>query len=145
VFLVVRLAKNAVPPVEHASMSPTREMSELDLVFNVVKYKKGALMIGLYDNEKAYTRGGDAVRGLKVDVTAHRVTVTVDGLKPGRYAVKAFHDLDCSGKLEFTVFGIPTKPVAFSNHAKVFFGPPSWSRACFEIVPGKNTTAIDIH
>jgi len=125
-------------------MTAAPETSELEIIFNVLKYEKGALMIGLYDSERSYSGTGEAVRGLKLDVTGRRLTATIDGLKPGRYAVKAFHDLDNSGKLEFTIFGIPLKPVAFSNRATVSFGPPSWSRASFTITPGKNTTTIDI-
>ena len=66
------------------------------------------------------------------------------GLKPGRYAVRAFHDVDGDGKLSVNPFGAPTEPVAFSNNARPMMGPAAWTDAAFEVGPGGAVHLITI-
>ena len=67
------------------------------------------------------------------------------GLAPGRYAVKAFHDVNGDGKMAANPFGVPTEPYAFSNNAKGMMGPPKWTDAAFEVTAGQNTHVITLN
>lgn len=52
---------------------------------------------------------------------------------PGRYAVRAFQDVNSNGRLDSDILGRPREPYAFSNGAS---GPPglaSWRKAGFEV------------
>jgi uncharacterized protein (DUF2141 family) len=53
-------------------------------------------------------------------------TLTFTGLKPGKYAVSAFHDADKDGKLKTNFIGIPKEPVGVSNNPG---GMPSFTKS----------------
>lgn len=59
-------------------------------------------------------------------------TVTLTGLKPGRYAAQVFYDQNGNGKVDRALFGIPKEGVGFSNDAKIRLGPPKWEEAFFD-------------
>lgn len=59
-------------------------------------------------------------------------TVTLTGLKPGRYAAQVFYDQNGNGKLDRAVFGVPKEGVGFSNDAKIKLAPPKWEEAMFD-------------
>ena len=68
-----------------------------------------------------------------VGVSEGADSVVFEGLEPGTYGVKLFHDVDGDGELARGNFGIPTEPYGFSNDAPVRFGPPSFGDAAFAL------------
>ena len=100
-------------------------------------------MVALFDSEAAYS-GGQPVQAVRIAASAGSVQTVFAGLKPGRYAIKAFHDLNGDGKLNANPFGAPTEPFAFSNNAKANMGPPSWGEAVFTVTAGANAQSIVI-
>ena len=72
------------------------------------------------------------------------ITTTFTGLVPGRYAIKAFHDVNGDGKMGSNPFGMPTEPFAFSNNAHGVMGPAKWDAAAFEVKAGDNSHTIAI-
>lgn len=113
------------------------------LTFKGMSNSTGQVMGALFDNEGAW-RGGAPVRGLELKIEGGEATTTLSGLKPGRYAVRAFHDIDGDGKLSVNPFGTPTEPVAFSNNARGMMGPASWSEAAFEVASGGVVQVITV-
>lgn len=61
-----------------------------------------------------------------------QTTVTLTGLKPGRYAAQVFYDQNGNGKVDRALFGVPKEGVGFSNDAKIRLGPPKWEEAVFD-------------
>ena len=106
--------------------------ARLTVTFTGLKSTQGALMVALFDSDAAYS-GGQPVRAAKLAANAPSLTLVFSGLKPGRYAIKAFHDLNGDGKLNTNPFGMPTEPYAFSNGDAVNMGPPAWSDAAFTV------------
>lgn len=104
----------------------------LTVTVESIKEPKGALMIALFDNEEGYGKDA-ALRADMVPVAADKVTASFDGLKPGKYAIKMFHDVDGDGKMGTNPFGMPLEPFAFSNNAPARFGPATWADASFEV------------
>ncbi|HEX8570127.1 MAG TPA: DUF2141 domain-containing protein [Caulobacteraceae bacterium] len=92
----------------------------------------GAMMVALFDSEAAY-KANRPVDSARADVSGVTTTVTFTGVKPGRYAVLSFQDLDGDGKMGRNPFGMPTEPYGFSNNAPPHMGPPEWSKAAFEV------------
>jgi uncharacterized protein (DUF2141 family) len=43
-----------------------------------------------------------------------------------------FHDANENGELDTNFLGLPKEAYAFSNNAKVTFGPPKFEKAMFE-------------
>lgn len=104
------------------------EPGKLTLAITDIAKPQGVLRIAVhteaeYDGEPAATsillvEGGTA-------------EAVFEGLEPGEYAVKLFHDVDDDGRLDTNPFGIPTEPYAFSNNARGRFGPAKWDDAKF--------------
>lgn len=59
-------------------------------------------------------------------------TVTLSGIKPGRYAAQVFYDQNGNNKVDRALFGVPKEGVGFSNDAKIKLAPPKWEEAVFD-------------
>ena len=116
-----------------ASMIATPIALASDLTVNVesIAQTQGTIVLGLFD-EASY-EGNGAVNGANLKVEGNDVTVTFEGLEPGEYAVKLYHDINDDGEMNTNPFGMPTEPFAFSNDAKGRFGPAKWDAAKFSV------------
>lgn len=118
--------------VVNAGRADAQEPGDLSLTFSGLTAPTGAIFVGVYDNEAAFG-GGKPIAGERVEVSGPTASLTVSGLKPGRYAVKVFHDVDGDGRMNTNAFGIPLEPYAASNNAPANMGPPKWSDAVFDL------------
>lgn len=118
--------------VVNAPSASAQEAGDVTLTFSGITAPKGAIMGGVFDSEAAFA-GGQPVQGFKLEVSGATAVQTIKGLKPGRYAVKVFHDVDGDGRMNTNAFGIPLEPYAASNNAPSTMGPPRWSDAVFEV------------
>lgn len=117
---------------------------ELTVTFQNLKAKTGAIMLSLTASEDAYADKAPATAQAMIPAVGETVSTTFKGLAPGRYAIKAFHDVNGDGKMGANPFGMPTEPFAFSNNAHGNMGPAKWADAGFEVKAGANTQTIDI-
>ena len=114
------------------------EASNLWVTIRGVASSQGTLMVGLYDSEEnfriAITDAGkvgllnDSSRlvGIALRAIAGTQSVVFTNLKPGTYAVIAFHDANDNGKLDENWLGVPTEGYGFSNNAEGFMSAPSF-------------------
>ena len=121
-------------PLTAADVARAAEPAAVALTFQVGE-RKGAVMVALYDSEASYDGSTRPLKVAKVPVTAGPVTARFADVKPGRYAAKAFHDLDGDGEMDMNLMGMPTEPFAFSNNAPARGGPAPWSAAAFDVGP----------
>jgi uncharacterized protein (DUF2141 family) len=119
--------------------------ANLALNFTGIAEQEGAVMGVLFDSEDAYNGKGAPVRMIMVKADKAEIATQLAGLKPGRYAIKSFHDIDGDGKMGSNPFGMPTEPFAFSNNAVGNMGPAKWADAAFEIKAGENAHSIEIN
>lgn len=117
--------------------------TDLTVNFTVTDVPTGQIMMNLFDSEAAHDSNTGPVRQAAVPVKDGKAVATFAGLAPGRYAIKAFHDIDGDGQMGMTPFGMPSEPFAFSNNAQPQGGPAPWSASNFT-VDGTTTTAITI-
>lgn len=103
------------------------------LTVNVSGFKsqQGAVMAALVDAE-GY-KGGKPLRGAKVNVEGETLSFAFEGLPPGEYAIRMYHDINNDGDMNTNAFGMPTEPFAFSNNATGTMGPAPWSKAKFTV------------
>lgn len=111
--------------------APLASASDLTVTVEGIAKQQGSIMLGLFD-EASY-KGDGAVDGANLTVEGDSVTVTFEGLEPGEYAVRLYHDVNDDGELNTNPFGMPTEPYAFSNDAKGRFGPAKWDDAKFSV------------
>jgi uncharacterized protein (DUF2141 family) len=126
-----------------ASAARAADAASLTVTFEGLKTHTGSVMLSLV-GEAAYDGKAAPAAQTVISATGDTVIATFDGLAPGPYAIKAFHDVDGDGKMGANPFGMPTEPYAFSNNAAGAMGPPKWSAAAFEVKAGANTHAIKI-
>ncbi|MEO8590991.1 MAG: DUF2141 domain-containing protein [Flavobacteriales bacterium] len=100
--------------------------------------KGGTLRLVLCPNASAFASEQGCILE-QVHVTGPIVVITRTDLTVGRYAIKAFHDVNDNGKLDTNWIGIPSEPYGFSNDAMGTFGPPSFEQAGFVVKTGANT------
>ena len=98
-------------------------------------------MVGLYDSgehfRSAIANAGkvgllnDRSRlvGIAMRAIAGSQSVVFTDLKPGTYAIIAFHDVNDNGKLDENWLGKPTEGYGFSNNAEGFLSAPSFKNA----------------
>ena len=123
--------------------SPTA-LASLTVTFRGLKTPSGTIMVALSDSAEAYSGKAPAAAQATIPVSGDAAVATFSGLRPGTYAIRAFHDLDGDGRLNVNPFGVPTEPYAFSNNARGMMGPAPWDSAAFRLEAGENRQTIDI-
>ena len=99
-----------------------------------IQAKPGPVYCRLFATAKGYPMKGEhAQKTVKATVKDKVATCRFEGLKPGVFAVMAFHDLNDNGKLDTNWMGIPREGVVASNNAKGSMGPPSFKDASFKV------------
>ncbi len=121
-----------------ALAAPIANASDLTVNVEGIKTAQGMIMLGLFD--EATYNGDGAVGGASVTVEGGSISTTFEGLAPGEYAVRLYHDVNGDGEMNTNPFGMPTEPYAFSNDAQGRFGPAKWEAAKFTV-----TEATEVH
>ncbi len=123
--------------------SQPAETASLTISLTGIDTPAGTIRIGLFAGQEDY-EGGPGLTGALVPVEGETASVTLEGLAPGAYGIKLFHDVNDNGEMDTNPFGMPVEPYAFSNNAPARFGPATWDAASFEIAIGENTQDIEI-
>jgi Uncharacterized protein conserved in bacteria len=99
----------------------------LDIEITGIRNSKGRIMLQLFDENQK-------VIGHQMgDIDVNKCNLKFTNLKPGKYAVRYFHDENLSQKLETNALGIPKEGYGYSNNAAGLFGPPSFDKWIFEL------------
>ncbi len=110
-----------------------------------VQALEGKMMIAVLGGADTWMSDDDMAAGAMVEVTSETVVQRFEGLAPGTYAVRLFHDVDADGKLGANVLGIPNEPYGFSNNAPARFGPASFEAASFTLGQDDVRQVIKLH
>ena len=105
----------------------------LSLNVKGVKNDKGYVYVELYNEPKTFRQSAKALSITKTTAAEGVINVKFDGLKPGHYAVLAYHDEDGNGILNKRFGMIPLEGYALSNDPEVI-GPPSFESSDFEVL-----------
>ena len=119
------------------------ETASLSVTLDGIENQTGTIRLGLFAGQEDY-ESGTGIDGALVPASSESVTVTLEGLAPGAYGIKLYHDVNDNGELDTNPFGMPIEPYAFSNNARGRFGPAKWDAASFEIVAGDNAQTIRV-
>lgn len=125
------LAISAVPIL---SALAQEKVYALTVTVTNIPGAKGNLLIGLYDSEATFTDEPLAISP-KIPVTSSDdVNTTIEGLKPGTYAIAVIQDLNGNGELDRNFLGMPKEPLAFSVISEIPKGKPNFAACSFKIV-----------
>src|SRR5216684_1992965 len=76
--------------------------------------------------------------------SAARIIVTIDNLRPGTYAVGAYHDENGNDHLDTNFLGLPVEGYALSNGVRVVLSKPTFQQAAFTVGTGDKPLALHI-
>lgn len=142
--LAITAAAIGTFPTTPAFAAEEASLADLEVVFEGIEEPTGDIRFVMFADAETYGGNGSAARAAIVTVTDSQAATTLESLKPGTYAIRAFHDVDGDGKMDTNPFGLPIEPFAFSNNAKAQGGPAPWEAASFEIHAGTNRIRITI-
>lgn len=110
----------------------TAAAGDISLTVNGLRSGNGMLRIALFDNARDFPNGQEILRR-NVTAQAGTVTVLLDTLPTGTYAIALHHDENANGKMDMGLLGLPQEGYGFSNDAPVFLGAPPFSDAAFSL------------
>lgn len=100
---------------------------KIEITIKGIEKVKGTVLVAVYNSEDSFMK--KHVLSAKQKVSDKQVTVVIENVKAGDYAITTFHDENDNEKLDTNFIGIPNEPYGFSNDAKGSFGPPSFDKA----------------
>ena len=79
---------------------------------------QGCVSVALYnpDTRQNFASGRGYYQGQQANIANGTAQVVFSDIPDGKYAVAAFHDLDCSGTIKKNFWGIPQEMYGFSNN-----------------------------
>ena len=112
--------------------------TSLTLTIEVASFEntKGVLRVCVTDQKDDFLKS--CAFSKIVTVEDDTVSLKIENIEKGNYAVSVYHDENNSGILETGgVFGIPLEPYGFSNNPTMTFGP-SYNKSVFKMTADKN-------
>lgn len=103
----------------------------LDVHVLGVEWGHGQILVALCAKGEALD--SDCRHGARTPAQRGSVSLRLDGVPPGTYALLALHDLDGDRKLKRGRFGKPAEPIGLGNDAEPRFGPPSFEAAAIRL------------
>jgi uncharacterized protein (DUF2141 family) len=107
-----------------------------------LKNDRGQVAVALFARAEGFPRSERAFRGQLARIEGGRALVSFRSLRPGTYAVAVLHDENQNNKMDFNFLGMPLEGYGFSNDASALFGPPSFQRASFRLLPRPSAVTI---
>lgn len=94
----------------------------------------GAIHVAIYDKAENFPKKNGKFLGLKKNVNeVFYDGIIVKNLEAGKYAIAIYHDQNNNNKFD-RFLGLPSEKYGFSNDAKIFFGPPNFEEASFDLL-----------
>ena len=112
--------------------------TSLTLTIEVASFEntKGVLRVCVTDQKDDFLKSCTFSRTVVVKDEA--VSLKIENMEKGNYAVSVYHDENNNDILETTgLFGIPIEPYGFSNNPTMIFGP-SFKKSVFKMSSDKN-------
>jgi uncharacterized protein (DUF2141 family) len=106
---------------------------------------KGYVYVGLYASPNKFLHGKQTDGMKKVKASTGPITVTFKELKPGTYAVGAFHDENGNEHLDTNALGFPIEGFALSNDIRPMFTPPDFYDCAFKVGEDESDKTVELH
>jgi uncharacterized protein (DUF2141 family) len=104
---------------------------KLDVEITEIKNNTGKIMFQLFDENEHIIKQEIGV------ITDKKCSFSIGNLKPGKYAVRYYHDENLNGNMETNMFGKPTEGYGFSNNVVGKYSMPPFEKWLFELTGEK--------
>ncbi len=102
----------------------------------------GVVRCGLYAGPEAFPKAGQESRGVIAKIKGGQAICVFNGLKPGTYAVAAFHAENNETQMQYGMFGKPKEGYGFSRNPPSHMGAPAFASAAFDYSGGAQSVPI---
>jgi len=135
-FTVLRLGLSAGASAANA------DAGRLSVPVSGLKNDDGVVRCGLYDGPEAFPKAGQESRGVIARIKGGQAICVFNGLKPGTYAVAAFHAENNETQMQYGMFGKPKEAYGFSRNPPSRMGAPAFASAAFDYAGGSYSAPI---
>ncbi len=110
-----------------------KETPSLTLKVSELRSKQGAVHFALFSSPEGFpTDTAKAVKTGRFPVSEVPLTITLEDLPYGHYAVTVFHDENSNDGFDTGAFNFPQEGFGFSDNPPVWKGAPKFQQADFE-------------
>jgi uncharacterized protein (DUF2141 family) len=125
------MLKHFIPILLFISYFGFSQNSDLTVSVSGIKNNTGSLTAELYNTKDKFLKV--SYKTISSPIKSNTASVTFTEIPKGEYTVLVYHDENKNGKLDKNFIGMPKEPVACSNNAKGFMGPPKYEDAKFTV------------
>lgn len=122
-------------------LAGTAAAASVEVKVSGVAPGKGKINAAVCDKERFLK---DCLYSGSVPAATDQVTVTIDNVPKGAWAVLVYQDENQNNKLDRNFIGIPTENYGFSRAARGKFGPPDFSDAAVELGDDKLVVPVTL-
>jgi uncharacterized protein (DUF2141 family) len=119
------------------SAAQAQAAGRLSVPVSGLRNDEGVVRCGLYAAPEAFPKAGKESRG-----GGGQATCVFNGLKPGTYAVAAFHAANDETQMQYGMFGKPKEGYGFSRNPPARMGAPAFASAAFDFTGGAQSAPI---
>ena len=105
----------------------------ISVLVNNVNSASGHVNVAVYDSDETFLSFDKVLATETVPANKGSVTLKIEDLPVGEYALAVFHDENNNGELDTNWLGIPKEKVAFSKGKMRTFGPPKYRDCAFKV------------
>lgn len=107
------------------------QIAVLTITITNLRGDRGAVLVNLDTADTWFSGRAGPVRSLRLTPRNRTASAHFEGLPPGEYALRIYHDENNDGRLNTGLFGIPTERFGFSGARSARLGPPPFETAKF--------------
>ncbi|SRR5579875_1014590 len=127
-----------------AALAPAALASDLVITITGVHSSSGNVVVALFNKPDGFPDGDFSIMHVTVKATTAPIVVSFDNLKPGAYAVGAYHDENGNRCFDTTWIGFPDEGYALSNGIRAVFSRPTFQEAAFAVNGDRTRVALQI-
>jgi len=105
--------------------------NKLTVVVDGIEKSEGKVLVAVFDSIN-YLKAPAYYGWAKIEKDREEVTVVIDSIASGKYAVTLYQDENDNNKLDMGTFG-PIEKYGFSNNAIPVMGPPAFQDCMFAV------------
>ena len=107
--------------------------NKLTVVVDGIEKSGGQVLVAVYDSTN-FLKNQPMYAGMaKIGEEQEEVTIVIENIPSGKYALAIFHDENDNYMLDTGAFGIPVEKYGFSNNFQPKMGPPTFQDCVINI------------
>lgn len=119
------------------------EAARIVVTIDGLHSSKGDVYVALFSKPDEFPDGDHSDQHVKVKAARGPLTIVFDHLRPGTYAVGAYHDENANGKFDTNFIGYPAEGYALSNGIRAIVSRPRFIDCAFTV--GRGDTPVTLH